>query len=815
MAYLIFGLFFLSGACGLVYEIVWSRELVLVTGGATNAMTATVTSFMGGLALGGFWGGRLIDRRKINPVLAYGLLEAGIGLFALATPHLISLSRAPLSALYVALQDQLGLFSLLRFVITALLVLPPTILMGATLPVLFRGLLERREQFGRTAGRLYTANTLGAMLGAGLAGFVLLPALGNHATAGLAAATNFLIAGAAAAMHRRFSTPPAATPPNAPATGWTVRAKLVLAGYGLSGMAALIYQIAWTRSLTLSLGGTTRAFTLILVAYIGGLGLGSGAMTGRADRIQRPLFVAGLMEIAIGLSALAVLPLLDNVNLLMMEATIRFNEHAGRLGLAQLVGAFGLIAVPTMLMGALLPLISRAMARERPGVAEPMGLVYAANTVGAIAGAVLIAFVLINYLGVRNSILVAAAGSVGVGGLWLAAGEVRRSVAWAGTGAAVLAGAAAIALLPRPDLLLLNSGPYYYAEQYRQHLGGRGLADFIHRSYKLLSFQEDTEVTVSVLEERKAPSRRQLRINGKVDATDWTDMPTQIMLAHLPLLLHPRPERVLIIGLGSGMTSGAALTHPLRSLDCFELSPAVARASVFFDPVNQLHRSDPRYHLTINDGRNHLTLSPSRYDVIISEPSNPWQAGQGLLFTKEYFQLMRGHLSDDGLAVAWIGIYDLGPEEVKMVLRTFSAVFPYVSVWETLYDADFILLGSKKPLVIDYAALQEKLRRPAVAANIGRIGIEDADQVLSIFIMDQDQVRAIVGPGPWCSDDRRQLEFSPPRVFGDRHRQEINRQVLSHHRDATHLVDFGQDPQAPAVIRRLQDFDRERNYPLP
>lgn len=815
MIYVVLLLFFISGACGLVYEVVWSRDFVLVLGGTTHAVSAVVAAFMGGLGFGSLIGGRAIDRSRRNPVVVYGFLEGGVALYAALVPILIRLTRPLLALAYARLGHHSWLFDLVRFLISAAILFPPTLLMGATLPVLVRATLSQRERFGFTAGRLYAINTLGAMAGAGVAGFALLPAFGNRVTVSVAVALNLFIFLLVMTLRRRFAVwaPGSPREEKPGGSGWSPAAVLVLAGYGLSGMAALIYQIAWTRSLTLTLGGSTYSFSLILVSYIGGLGLGGALIFKGVDRIKRPLFWAGVMEFGVGIFAIAVLPALDNVNLAMYQWIWMFQKNARLLSLVRFAAAFGIIAAPTIVMGALLPLAARVMARERPGAGEPMGLVYCFNTAGAVGGTFLAGYVLLNLIGVRETILLATALCLAVGLAWTLAGELERRPAFLTAALGMTAGLALIWSLPKPDPLVLSSGPYIYANIVMKDMSpGNTVKEMLHKNYRTLFFQEDAETTVLVAENR-FNLVRSLRINGKTDASSEGDMPNQILLAHLPLLFHPKAKSVAIIGLASGVTAGNALLYPIETLDCFELSPAVAAASHYFEFVSRLDYSDPRFHLIVADGRNHLELSPKKYDVIISEPSNPWQAGEGLLFTREFFELTRERLSPGGIMVAWIDVYNMDAGTFRLLLRTFAEVFPHVTLWETGLLGDYVLLGSREPLLADYEAMKKRLADPALAAALEPIQA-DALGVLARFIMDDKVIHELAGTGPVHTDDRRQLEFEMPRSAFSSYNERLPglvERIFSRHVDAGRIVKIPPGEEGKALLKRLKELDAMRD----
>ncbi len=817
MYYLIFVFFFLSGACGLVYEVVWSREFVLVFGGTTHAVTAVVVSFMGGLALGSVIGGRLVDRSKKDPILIYGVLEGLIGAFALLVPLFVDWAKPILSYSYVNLWDSPFIFNMTRFMVSAAILFPPTLCMGATLPVLLKATLLERERFGLAAGRLYALNTIGAMVGAGLAGFVILPALGNWRTIILAAAINILIFALVFAMRGRFKAKGGGTDvktPEGEEAKWTNTALLVLFGYCLSGMAALIYQIAWTRSFTMIFGGSTYSFSIILVAYIGGLGFGGALISKWVDSIKKPLLWAGVMEFVIGLSAIAVIPLFEVVNVKMNYWVAEYGSASRAMTLLRFGVTFGLLIVPTLMMGMLLPLIARVVARERSGAGEPMGWVYASNSVGSIIGAFLAGFVLLHFFGVRPTVLFATAASLLIGVLWTLGSELPRRAATIVSSTLAGGGIVMILAMPPPDPLVINSGPYIYGAVYLSHQGpAHNLRQIMERNYILRYFREDAETTVSVLSQR-IDEDLVLKINGKTDATTSLDMTTQILLAHVPLILHKDPKKVMVLGLASGVTSGSALKYDLDRLDALELSPAVLEASRFFKDASGLDYEDPRLRIIINDGRNHLALGEDKYDVIISEPSNPWQAGQGIMFTREFYEIMKNSLNPGGVALAWIDVYNMDERTLAMALRTFCSVFPSVTLWESTPMSDYLLFGSNEPLKVSCQSLAAKFENEKIRQDLARADV-NPDNLLARFVMNEERIMELVGDGPLQVDDRRQFEFTMPGVAFDRDTKrltDIAENFLSKGQDASViLVDLPEGDEGRRIREKLAKLSEGRN----
>ncbi len=496
-------LFFFSGASALVYEVSWTRMFSVVCGGATHALTAVLAAYMGGLALGGFLGGRLSDRRLGRPVLAYGLLEGLIGASALALTLAIPHLPPILKALKLALGLGGGGLDAARFLLSAIVLLVPTTLMGATFPVLVRGALPRPERLGFTAAVLYAANALGAAAGALAGGFVLIPAFGFLGAVSAAAAADgaiLIVVLAVPGLRGAAAPAPAAASPDQRRRGSSMVRWVWLLGYGVSGACAMAYQVGWARALSLSLGNSTYALSIILAAYIGGLALGGAVISPLADRWRGRMLVAGALEGVIGLAAILVMPLFEWLTARMFGWSLSLGGRFEAMQGARLAAAFGLIIVPTTAMGALLPLVVKGVGELRGGAGEPAGEVYAANTVGAIGGAALTGYFLLGRLGVEHTLLLAAGVSVGVGIVWMLGDGGGVKVRLAGAlGLAAVAGVG-LARLPRWDPILMNSGPYLYAGMFRGELRrGADVRDLLHDYCEVLFYEEGVETTASVL----------------------------------------------------------------------------------------------------------------------------------------------------------------------------------------------------------------------------------------------------------------------------------------------------------------------------
>ena len=753
----VFGLFFFSGACALIYQITWLRLFRLAMGNTVFTSATVLTAFMAGLALGSWLAGRLADRTG-RPLRVYAVLEVLIGLCGLAMMPAFSAIEPVYGWLYRAL-DGTGLWlGVGRFFASAALLALPTTLMGATLPLLSRFTTQRLERMGRDLGRLYALNTLGAALGAALTGFLLVPSLGVQTTLWLAAGANVLIGALAFVLA---DAPSARTPADEPASR---RGDLAaLWALGLTGFAAMIYEVSWTRTLSLLIGSSVYAFTLMLVAFICGLGLGSLVLAGWIDRRARLFGVLALLELAVGLTALLVEPLFGLLPLVVVELVNRYAGSFGLLHLSEFLMAFGLMFLPTFAAGGIFPAAAKLYTRHLSTVGKSVGDAYAANTLGAVLGAFAGGFLLIPLIGVQASILAATTLNLGLGlyFLWRDGRFSRPLVRVLAPGLLLLP--LAVSRLPAWDVALLNSAPYLYAEQYQSaaRLTGQGVAHAIGRDRRLLYAKEGMTATVTAWEWR---GERFMRVNGKVVASSQgKDLRSHALLAHLPLLLHEDPQDVLLIGLGCGISLGAALCHPIEAIDCVELSPEVVEATELFSEVNQDALADPRTRMIVGDGRNHLALSEGRYDVIISQPSSLWIAGMVDLFTREFFHDCRQKLAPGGLAGVWLQAYALEPEDVQTIVATFANAFPHVSVWELIPGIDYLLVGSAAPVPVGLDRLTTRLDRPGVRRDLARSGGGDALDVLCSYVMGDRGVKQLAGDAPLNTDDNARLEFAAPR----------------------------------------------------
>lgn len=767
-------LFVLSGATSLVYETLWERELHLVVGTSQVAVITVLAAFMAGLAAGGFLSARLADRAA-NPLLAYAALEGLIGAYALAFDRIVAALTPVYEHLWVALRPSPAIFAATQFVVLGLALLPPTIAMGATLPLLARFAATAADEAGRRVGELYGANTLGAVLGVALAGFVLLPGHGLRHTTWITAAGNaaLLIGAGWLGLRAGRIGPARARDEAAEAPPWMAGLALLAL---LAGFSSLLYEVAWFRLMVLMLGGSAYAFSIMLLAFLAGIGLGGWFGGRRADAAWSRGGPAGtlakLVRIQLGVALLAwgamfVYGEIPFVFTKLYDAVERAPEW---LWPGKLLIALAIMAPPAALMGATFPFLVRAAARDTR-LGGPVGRLYGWNTVGAIAGAALGGLVLLPGITMRGTVLVAisinllaALLAAGVGRI---AGGRRPSPGRAAAATALTVGAIALlhAFKPPWNPLLMTAGMYKYASDLAPEDRTRqGVIDFAVTPYELLYYREGLSSVVTVARARKS-GNVWLANNGKVDASTRVDMPTQVLVAHLPFVFAPEARDVLVIGLASGITAGSVALHSApERIDIVEIEPAIVEASHYFDAWNNRPLEDPRVNLVANDGRNFLVLQPEgSYDLVVSEPSNPWLTGVSNLFTREFFEMGRRRLRPGGVWAQWVQMYGMDTDDLRSLLGTFAAVYPHVRLFSTIEDADLVLVGSDRPLELDAAGVARMMAMDAaVAEDLRLIECGTPEDVIARYQADRERILAFAGDTPLNTDDNMRIEYSAP-----------------------------------------------------
>ncbi|HSD47334.1 MAG TPA: fused MFS/spermidine synthase [Pyrinomonadaceae bacterium] len=756
----------------MIYEILWARMLGLVFGATTLAVSTVLAAFMGGLALGSALAGRLASRIT-KPVAAYGWMEIGIAVYALLVPVLFHAVDDLYASVWQQLQPGFFTFTMLRFALSCLLLLVPTTLMGATLPVLAAALLRAEGHDSNSVTRLYACNLVGAIMGTLVAGFVLLPALGVRATIVIAAIINILVGVIAIGLlGRNFRNVPTQIDAHSVVeTVVTDRSRFWLVAAFVSGFVTISTQVAWTRILTMIIGSSTYAFSIVVALFL--IGLAGGAwFIGRKDRSAKLRTTILVVEAITAVSLLLSLFVLNRIPALLIRLGLSFHvsSWAGLLTL-QIISATLLILIPALLMGMVMPLVL-VWASNQTGGAGRVGRAYAVNTIGAITGAFATGFVLIPKTSIRFTLLLSATSCLFVAGL--AYKPVRKTLEPTLQRSLAVALAPVLAIIlfilaPPMNLADLSIGAYdtlvRVLAQTREGANDNEQAS-APNIHKLLLYREGPTATVSVRQDGDTVS---MAINGRTNASDSIyDMPTQVMLGQLPMLVAPQQNNALIIGFATGITVGSILQSPIQSVTCVELEPETVAGSRFFEHVNKRPLDDPRAQLIIDDARTYLRVTPARYDVIVSEPSHPWVPGVANLFTEEFFELGRERLSEQGIFAQWVQIYQLSTESLRSVLATYHKVFPHVLVFRvggSSRGKDLILIGSRQKLSLDAVAqrMAERFADERMTAEMARVNLKSSADLDSWFVCDESKLGPAVAGARINTDDNMHIETTVPR----------------------------------------------------
>jgi spermidine synthase len=756
-------LLFLSGACALAYQTVWLRQLRLIFGASTDATAAVLAVFMGGLGLGSaVLGGR--SDRKPRPLRFYGALELGIAVAAALSPLLLWSA----SAVYVGLGGSRTLgpigATLARLFLAAIVLGVPACLMGGTLPAAARAVETPDDRRRRSLAVLYAANAVGALAGTLLATFYALESLGHRRTLLWAAALNLAVGTAA---WRLGGEPRAAAAPKRGMKRAAVAASPVpvFLAAAIVGFAFLLMELVWYRMLAPLLGGTTYTFGMILAAALLGIGLGAAACSlTRAAVVATP----GVFALTCALEALAIIaPYAAGDRLAELANVLR---ALGRLGFAgDLAGwsaVIGIVVLPAaVIAGFQFPLLLSLLGSGDDAVGRHVGLAYAWNTAGAIAGALAGGFGLMPALTAPGcwraaAALLALTALGGAGWAWRA-GQGRWAVAAAAVAAAALVGTSATG----PTAVWRHSG--IGAGRAAQPDAGNDLRAWENTLRRTLQWDADgRESSIALVNDDDLA----FLVNGKSDGSTRGDAATQVMGGLVGAILHPEPQRALVIGLGTGSTAGWLSAVPtIRRVDTVEIEPVVLRVAQACAAVNRDVLRRPSVVVTVADGREFLLTSTDRYDIIFSEPSNPYRAGVASLFTTEFYAAAAARLHRGGIFLQWVQAYDVDVEAIRTIYATIRAVFPEVATWRT-GPGDLLLSASAEPIVYDGDVLRRRLAQdPYRSAMHVAWRVEDAEGFLSHYIASPALATAIAEQAAaQNTDDRTLIEFRLGRALGRR-----------------------------------------------
>lgn len=774
-----------------MYEVVWGRSLSLIFGGTHLAVTTVLSVFMGGLALGSFFIGKRVDAVK-NPFRLYGLLEIGIALFAVIFIVLMKIYPAIYIILVQGRENASIYIAFIRVLFAFAALIVPTTLMGGTLPLLTRFVSSHPEKLGGHLSFLYGFNTLGAVVGTAAAGFWLLRFFSVSTTLYCAILINSLVGMLSILISNRVSkamkriTVDTQAVVAAPGSKTSARAataselenrfafRIVFVGIGISGFCALGYEVLWTRILTLTVGTSVYGFTIMLAAFLTGIAFGSKTygllqkmLPAKTIGMKNQIVGFGLVQCLIGICALVVtfyvrdLPV-NSINLHKFYMGRGFEVFAARQW-ANLTLAFSYMIAPAFFMGLAFPIAGSVSAAYRKKAGRAVGNVLAANTVGAILGSAVSGYFMIYIFGIERSLQLLTVLNIGLGLLVMLS---IRKIKLLNQAVAALTAAVLVLLIFRPNFMRMWDAEFFAIFQNNQpeaYDTPEKKRDAVENT-DVLFYREGVDSTISSIKIKGG--NKALLVNGKVVASSAAqDRQCQLTLGHLPMLLHKNPRKILVIGLGTGMTLGAVSVHPnLEELTLVEIEPNVIGAARTFDNYNNRVLDNPKLQIVFNDGRNFLATTNRKYDVITADPIHPWTQGSGYLYTAEYFNLASKHLLPGGIMCQWLPIYELSVADLKSVARTFSQNFKYTMAWMTQYDAE--LIGSNEPIIINEAQLERRIAQPPISRDLEPVMMGTATDFLSYFIMGGKAITAFSREGIINTDDNLYLEFSTPISVG-------------------------------------------------
>lgn len=753
-------LFVGSGTCALIYEVVWFQLLELVIGSSAVSLGVLLATFMGGMCIGSLALPRFAARSR-HPLQLYALLELSIGLIGV-----LELFAIPLvGKLYSPAVGHGALALMLRAVVAGLCLLPPTILMGATLPAIARW-VESSPRGISWLGFFYGGNIVGAVVGSVLAGFYLLRVHDQSVATYVAAALNLVVAGIAWTISLRAPSA-VADAPSVPTTDAVAMAprpgvRLLYVAIGISGACALAAEVVWTRLLSLTFGASVYTFSMILAVFLSGLGIGSAGGAGLARIVSSPRTAFAwcqlLLTCAIAWSAMVIFVALPNWPINPSLAPSAW--YALQLDLVR--GALAVLPA-AVLWGASFPFALAAIAAPGEDTSRLVGRVYAANTVGSILGATVCSLLLIPALGTRDAqrvlIALAAIASMLV---WLAPdhaapGDAQPRAAGAARGRGGLLAAPLLALLL---IAVMPALPGNLVAHGRYAVTWIGKTDILYVGEGMNSSVAVTNVLSN--------GATQFHVSGKVEASSLPqDMRLQKMLAHLPALVHPNPQSVLVVGFGAGVTAGSFLNYPsVTRLVICEIEPLIpAVVSTWFVKENNNVAKDPRTQIYFDDARSYVLTSDEQFDVITSDPINPWVKGAASLYTREYFQSVKAHLKPGGVVTQWVPLYESTLEAVRSELATFFEVFPNGTVWANTIEGrgyDVVLLGHDGPTTIDIRAMEQRFQQAgyrAVGSSLIESGFETPIDLFSTYAGSGPQLRDWLQGAEINTDKNLRLQY--------------------------------------------------------
>lgn len=754
--------FFLSGASALIYQLIWMKELTLIYGSTTFALTTIIACFMAGISLGSY----LMGHRafKVNRViLLYGIIELCIAVYAIFMPFIFELT----DFIYLQLAPLAGqtylILVMLRFILSAIVLILPTTLMGATLPLIIKYYVNKDDFIVRYSAILYAVNTFGGVLGAFLCGFFLMEAFGLMTTNYIAVFLNIIVFIVALLLEKRDSLKPKLTEnildkeSDYPLFNYSLRDNVILWALLFSGFTAMMCEIVWTRQLILIYGSSLYSYTCILVIFLLGISLGSAVARNHFQNNIRNIYTFAFIELSIGL--LIVAGTYYYTDLFYINFVL-YDSLLNSFSLFTLfITTILLILLPSILFGMLFPLALRLFTPSFYLISERTGVLYFYNTIGCVLGSLCCGFILIPLLGLKWTLIFGASINIIIAGVFLFLSVNLSQIKAIAVSITVILVLIVIYFPANWDKNIMTSG-FAINQPAKMVPSKKAFNQYLKRG-KVVFYKEGYHSNIAVF--RSQNGIYTLYNNGKADAsTDIADVRTQISMGYIPMLLAKDINNVLIIGMGSGMTAGVVEKFPVKHIDLVEIEQEVLEARKFFyykygDPL-----ADERLRVTIDDARNYLKITPNKYDVIISEPSNVWVNNVANLFTQEYYKVVKKKLTSDGIFCQWIQSYNLDRIAVKSVIKALQNEFDSVYVFYPKTDRDIILIASNKTFKIDLDQVNSRLKLHNIIKKdlSATLNIRNIYEFATLCLVDAKDLKSNLANILPNTDDNMFLEFN-------------------------------------------------------
>lgn len=773
-------LFVFSGLASLIYQVVWFKQLSYFLGNTTYSQSVVLATFMGGLALGAWFWGKKSDKFS-NNLRLFALLEIVLALYCFFYNPIFNFVEGQ----FIGIVKELNLASdsssvlLMKLIVSSLTMLFPTFLMGGTLPVLVRFLNNQSNFVGTNVAVLYFVNSLGAVLGTILAGFFLLQYMGLKGSIYIGASIELAVGLLALLVSKNFSSKEIALEKSTSSTFGQKELenrnelitdkqyKLVLWMAGLTGLCSMIYEVGWLRILIPILSSSTYSFTIILTVFITGITIGSYLVYRFQNKIKRAMRFVAYCQLGIVFSILLSIPLYERVPFTiwtLVSNSEYFQSSYGAYLVIQFVIIFFLMILPTIFMGMTLPILSRIAIRRISDSGETVGRIFAINTLGTVIGSIAAGLILIPNIGIRHTMELALLINILIAyfavknGAMLSINTKRFLVAGLAFASIFYVSnvnqenwAHAIMISDIPRKINREDPPDSYREFF----------DHSQEVNKIRYYKEGVGGTIVVGE---YSDQFFLVTNGKGDANSVSDLRTQVSLGLTPITLHPSPDSIFVIGFGAGTTIGHAASHPLvKYADVAEISAEVIEASSFFEIINNKPLENKKVNVIRDDGVSALRLSNKKYDIIISQPSNPWSAGVGNLFTDEFFRDCKKHLRQNGMVAQWFSIYEMDDKSLRLILRTALNQFSNVSLWH-IGKSDILLICSDFEQSFDLNLVQQSF--DMVKDGFNKIGIFSVSAFLSQQLTaNNTAIRNYAGKGKINAENHPLLELWAPKAY--------------------------------------------------